>query len=104
MSNSRPPQESRTVAAIASTVSVTDHALLRYLERVLGIDVEKARAEIVEITGVAAALGAESKAHDDHIYIIDQYQVQTVLPKGGKLNKRTLSRAPYEIPRNGSTA
>ena len=74
---------------IAPTVKVSDHALLRYLERVLGIDVEKHRAKIAEITGIAASLDAPSVAHDGHIFIIENYAVKTVLPKGGRPSRRS---------------
>ena len=45
-------------------VDVSDHALLRYLERVKGIDIEAARAEVIEIVKVAASLGSRTAARD----------------------------------------
>lgn len=42
-------------------IHVTAHALLRYLERVKGVDVEGARAHIAAVCGPAAALGAKNR-------------------------------------------
>lgn len=105
---------------IAPTVVVSDHALVRYLERVKGVDVEgararlcpgatnriliahlqqsagidiaAARAEIVAITGVPAALGATVVARDGYPYLISDYTVTTVLPKGGRPAPRSLPK------------
>jgi hypothetical protein len=83
---------------IARTVKVSDHALLRYLERVKGINIEAARAEVEEITGVAAALGAMTVARDGHVYVLSlDYTVKTVLPKGGKPSRRSRGRCPYVV-------
>lgn len=40
------------------TLSVTDHAVLRYIERVMGVDIELVRATIAAIPGLQAAVGA----------------------------------------------
>ena len=39
-------------------VMVSDHAVLRYVERAMGVDVEKIRREIEKQAMAAAALGA----------------------------------------------
>jgi len=41
------------------TVHVTDHAVLRYLERVIGIDVEQHRSDLCELAGPAVRLKAK---------------------------------------------
>lgn len=74
----------KTPPAIPTTVRVSDHALLRYLERVKGIDVEAARAEVASICGIASTLGARSVAGEGHVFLIADYTVTTVLPKNAK--------------------
>ncbi|KQO43055.1 hypothetical protein ASF08_10795 [Methylobacterium sp. Leaf85] len=67
---------------------VSDHALVRYMERVMGVDVEAIRAEILE--EVAASLAAPRRARPDpletHRFVIDGDalggRVVTVLPPG----------------------
>jgi hypothetical protein len=95
---------------ITPTVAVSKHAVSRYLERVKGIDPAKANAaeradaqfEIACITGVAATLGARVKAHDGFLFIIEDYTVKTVLPKGGIPAKRSMpSRGRYPVSPRG---
>lgn len=56
------------------SVHVTDHALCRYLERVMGIDVEAVRRKCAETPGLAAAvaLGARSYSHDGCTYRLQE--------------------------------
>lgn len=98
---------------IAPTVAVSKHALGRYLERVRGVDpasaspalVEEATREIVSITGIAAALGATVKVHDGFPFIIQDYTVTTVLPKGGRPAPRSLpAKARYAVKRGSARA
>ncbi|MEJ0012827.1 MAG: hypothetical protein WDM94_09415 [Bauldia sp.] len=87
---------------IPRTVMVSDHALLRYLERVKGVDIESARAEVIAITGVAAALGAPTAVRDGHAYVIKNYTVTTVLPKGGRPSRQSRpSPEPYAVAKGG---
>ena len=79
----------------ASGLDVSDHALLRYLERVHGIDVEAARREIIDICRVAASLGNRTKVHDGHVYVIDGCWVTTVMPKGGMVRGIVRPRGPF---------
>ncbi len=76
-------------------VDVSDHALLRYLERVKGIDVEAARAEVIAIVKVAASLGNRTAARDGHVYVIDGCWVTTVMPKGGNVRGIVRPRGPF---------
>jgi hypothetical protein len=73
-------------------VKVSDHALLRYLERVKGVDVEAARAEIVDIIGAAAFLDAPAVTHAGHVYAIKAYTVVTVLPHDRKAKFSAVER------------
>ncbi len=59
---------------------VTDHALVRYLERVVGIDVEAHRREVAELVGVAVAHGAGALVRDGHRYCLSNAFVTTVKP------------------------
>jgi hypothetical protein len=62
---------------------VSDHAVLRYLERQIGIDVDLIRAEIAQHVAVGIALGASKvKACGLEFRIIDD-TVVTVTKMGG---------------------
>jgi hypothetical protein len=61
-------------------VRVSDHAVLKWLERVHGIDVEFFRAEIRSIAGPAAAVGAAALRRDGFIYKFSGGAVVTVVP------------------------
>lgn len=52
------------------TVIVSDHALLRYLERIIGLDVEQYRARLAADLEGAAALGARSLTIDGATFIL----------------------------------
>jgi hypothetical protein len=66
----------------ARPVAVSDHALLRYLERVKGIDVAAARTEIEALIGSAGMLGDAALVRAGHIFVVEAYRVTTVLPRG----------------------
>lgn len=51
-------------------MTVSDHAVVRYCERVLGLDMEAVRGKILDICGPAAALGARAIVKDGHKFII----------------------------------
>lgn len=58
---------------------VTDHAVLRYLERVQGVDIERIRREIGARVDHAVAQGACGLIIDGFSYKIDGGVVTTVL-------------------------
>lgn len=66
-------------------IVVSDHALVRYLERVVGLDVEAARRLIVEQVQLGASLGAAGVSVGGHTYVLDhtigRVAVTTVLPR-----------------------
>lgn len=62
-----------------SRISVSDHAVLRYLERVEGMDIERVRREIGARVDHAAGLGACGIIIDGFSYKIDGGVVTTVL-------------------------
>ncbi|MEW6125378.1 MAG: hypothetical protein AB1698_22450 [Pseudomonadota bacterium] len=59
---------------------VTDHAVLREIERVHGIDVEAVRRHIAHRVRHAVAAGAAGLLSEGHRYIIRAGKVVTVLP------------------------
>lgn len=68
-------------------VYVSDHAVLRYLERIGGIDVEHLRRQIALRCDQAARAGAIGLVIDGHTYVIAQGgscpAVVTIKPTGG---------------------
>lgn len=60
---------------------VSDHALLRYLERVMGLPVEQIRADMLTDTVVQAmVLNASSVRGDGFKLVIDNFNIVTTLP------------------------
>lgn len=59
---------------------VSDHAMLRYLERVVGIDVEAHRRDIERRVVHAVELGASGLISDGFRYAISDVRVTTVVP------------------------
>lgn len=61
-------------------VIVTDHALVRYLERAMGLNVELVREHILTICGDAAAFGAVCVRAEGLRFEIDGNRICTVTP------------------------
>lgn len=61
--------------------AITDHAVVRYLERVKGVDIEAARTEIAEIVRRGVKLGAQSVLLDGMRYRLEGNFVVTVVKK-----------------------
>lgn len=61
------------------TPRVTDHALVRYMERVMGLDLTPVRAEIERRAALAVTLGATASRQDGFRFVIDGRRVITVL-------------------------
>lgn len=59
---------------------VTDHAVIRYLERVEGIDIETIRRRIGRVADVGLTAGAAGVISDGFIYRIEAGVVVTVMP------------------------
>lgn len=66
-------------------VIVTDHAVLRYLERVGGFEISALRRQISDRIRPFVGLGATGILIDGHVYVVDERTdgnfVVTVLPK-----------------------
>lgn len=63
-----------------ATISITDHAVLRYLERGAGIDIERVRRGIRNKVAGGVNLGAKSVTVDGFGYRIECDRVVTVVP------------------------
>lgn len=61
-------------------IKVTDHAVLRYMERAMGLNVEVVREHILAVCGGAAAFGAVSVRAEGLRFEIDRGTVCTVVP------------------------
>lgn len=59
---------------------VTDHAVVRYLERVHGVDVEGLRRRIGRRVDLAVHLGASGAIVDGFVYRVEAGRVVTVAP------------------------
>ncbi len=64
-----------------SAAQVSDHAVLRYLERVCGIDVDDIRDKIAESCASGVALGAPSIKHLGGRFLNDNGTIVTTLHK-----------------------
>lgn len=62
-----------------SPYTVTDHAVVRFLERVKGMDIDAVRAEIAEKASTALELGASGAVVDGFSYKIAGGRVATVM-------------------------
>lgn len=60
----------------------TDHAVLRYLERVKGFNIESIRAHILQICAPAIEAGATSVRVEGAVFELDHGCVITVAPGG----------------------
>ena len=66
-------------------VRISDHALVRWLERVHGVDIDKLRELVLTKKQIdMVRTGAHKIKTDRYIFIIENNTVVTVLPKGGR--------------------
>ena len=70
---------------------VTDHALLRYLERAVGVNVELIREHIALICAPTANAGAKNYHRGDVVYVFRNSVVVTVLGKGQRTKRERAS-------------
>ncbi|VVB44502.1 protein of unknown function [Beijerinckiaceae bacterium RH AL1] len=77
---------------------VSDHAVVRYLERVLRVDVDALRCEVLGLVEGGLERGAASVRRDGRSYVVDGGRIVTVLPKGGRAGaRRRPTRAEREV-------
>ena len=72
---------------------VTDHAVLRYLERVKGLDIDAIRLELGHVVDRAIELGAGAAVVDGVKYVLNEKTVVTCtevksIPLRGRANRR----------------
>jgi hypothetical protein len=61
-------------------VRVSVHAVVRWLERLEGLDIEAIKAEILAIAGPAVACGAKVLRKGGYAFILERGAVVTILP------------------------
>lgn len=62
-------------AVPSSDIAVTDHAVVRFMERVMGIDVDAIRAQIARLVPKGAAPIPTPQAPDNHgVLLVEDYQ------------------------------
>lgn len=69
---------------------VTDHAVIRYLERVYGVDIQAVRRRIAATTHVARTFGAGGCQADGVRYVIQDGTVITIHGIHKPMSKRAL--------------
>ncbi|WP_271024933.1 hypothetical protein [Rhizobium sp. RCAM05973] len=86
----------RREAADSLVPAVSDHALLRYIERVHGIEIETIRSYLLERADSAIRLGASAVHLEDCRLIIKGHSVVTVVTEERVEKPKKLSRARRE--------
>ncbi len=61
-------------------LGVTDHAVLRYMERVMGLDVEGLRLHLAREFEPHARAGCSAVLRDGHRFVIQDRHLITVVP------------------------
>lgn len=74
-------------------VQVTDHAVLRYMERAMGFNVEEVRTHIAAICAGAVSVRATCLRAEGVRFEIVGNRVVTVAPNGGIPSRTTQRRA-----------
>lgn len=71
-------------------IHVTDHALVRYLDRVHGVDIERLRLRIARAARSGTEVGADAVVKDGVRYCLADHTVVTVTGPAGRPCKRGL--------------
>lgn len=82
-------------------VYVSDHAVLRYVQRVLGIDTEAIRAEIRVAVKNGVELGASGVRQGNTTYKLTGQTVVTVLEKAASVRRRSRKQLMQEFMDGG---
>lgn len=61
---------------------VSDHALIRWIERVQGINLDPMRMEIASICAEALAAGATSVVTNEATFVLDHGKIVSILEPG----------------------
>lgn len=78
---------------------MTDHAVIRYMERAMGLNVEIVRQHIASICGPAAAVGAVCVRSEGVRFEIINNAVTTVAPDRVSPSRTTQARNQRSIER-----
>lgn len=86
-------------------VRVTDHAVIRYLERAMGLNIEIVRDHIASLCAGPAAYGATALRAEGVKFEIVNGAVTTVVPDTGTtINKTSRERNQHKIERKRERA
>lgn len=83
-------------------IRVTDHAVCRYLERVMGLNIEMVREHIAGVCAGPAAFGAVCVRSEGHRFEIVNNTVTTVSPDSMFPDKTSRGRAQERIARKSA--
>lgn len=81
------------------TFRVTDHAVLRYMERAMGLNVEVVRDHIAAICRGPAGIGAACLRAEGLRFEFANNVVTTITPDDNNLSKTSRARAQHAIQR-----
>lgn len=70
-----------------TTIYITDHALVRHMERVMGADFEPIREGLRELVKPAVVAGARSLRQGGMEYVLDGHKLITVQPRTKRKGK-----------------
>jgi hypothetical protein len=76
-------------SATDNELLVSDHALLRWMERVYDIDIDGIRAQLAELARPMSDSGAQSFVHDGHEYVFRAGRLVTVLDTSARSRRLT---------------
>lgn len=89
----------------SALLEVSDHCLLRYIQRVLGVDVDAIRGEITALLEPAAKAGATKFSADGMTFVLVNNRVVTVTggesPSSARLKGRQANGRPVHKPHGG---
>lgn len=71
---------------------VTDHAVIRYLERVIGVDIESIRRKIGRRVDLAAQNGASGAVVDGFVYKLSETGTVVTVMAHSQPEKKTKTR------------
>lgn len=75
----------------SNDVIITEHALVRYLERVVGFDFSGYRDTLARRVDVQLSRNARKREAsveiDGHTFVVDHGRIVTVLPEGGRAKR-----------------
>lgn len=88
-----------TITFKPEPVRVSDHAILRYLERGMGLNMEIVRQHIADLCAGPAGIGAVCVRSEGLRFEITNNTVVTVRPDGKEPSKTTKNRNQQHIQR-----